>query len=337
MTTRSGVRCGRPSPAGASPWTNSPCSALATGSSGPRSTQLWTSTVTSKCRASPTWTTRCRLEPRRSRRSGRRRTGVGPGRTSFPRLGGRVIPVRDRRVGASSRNYRFSANVQVIVDADTKLVIATARPVPGTAADARAWRDSGLARPAPPRHPRHRRPGIPRPPQARPKSRGTGPSLYQTLDALQDLLRCWTGTCSTCGRPLARSRTRTYRSTTSVLRHVRQRLPCPLSAPRVDVPRRYVRRSGARPARGQRDFAPAFRRERAANVPGQIRSSCNSRGPVALGYRPRPELMAAHELELDALAQAGEQRRPVSGKDRLNMERVLVDQSQICPRQGERH
>ncbi|MDQ1032797.1 hypothetical protein QF035_010379 [Streptomyces umbrinus] len=58
---------------------------------------------------------------------------------------GTLIPVRDRTVAASSRNYRFSANVQVIVDADTRLVIAAARPVPGTTADAHAWRASGLA------------------------------------------------------------------------------------------------------------------------------------------------------------------------------------------------
>lgn len=58
---------------------------------------------------------------------------------------GTLIPVRDRKVGASSRNYRFSANVQVIIDADTKLVIAAARPVPGNTADAKAWRDSALA------------------------------------------------------------------------------------------------------------------------------------------------------------------------------------------------
>ena len=31
---------------------------------------------------------------------------------------GTLIPVRDRKVGASSRNYRFAANVQVIIDAD---------------------------------------------------------------------------------------------------------------------------------------------------------------------------------------------------------------------------
>ncbi len=54
-----------------------------------------------------------------------------------------LVPVRDRTVGSSSRNYRFSANVQVIVNADTCLVIAAARPVPGTTADAHAWRNSG--------------------------------------------------------------------------------------------------------------------------------------------------------------------------------------------------
>jgi hypothetical protein len=31
---------------------------------------------------------------------------------------GTLVPVRDRKVGASSRNYRFPANVQVIIDAD---------------------------------------------------------------------------------------------------------------------------------------------------------------------------------------------------------------------------
>lgn len=40
---------------------------------------------------------------------------------------GTLIPVRDRKVGASSRNHRFSAKVQVIIDADTKLVVSAAR------------------------------------------------------------------------------------------------------------------------------------------------------------------------------------------------------------------
>ncbi|WP_404200358.1 transposase family protein [Streptomyces tauricus] len=58
---------------------------------------------------------------------------------------GTLVPVRDRKVGASSRNYRFFANVQVIVDANTRLVIAAARPAPGTTADTHAWRASVLA------------------------------------------------------------------------------------------------------------------------------------------------------------------------------------------------
>ncbi|PZG02361.1 transposase family protein [Nonomuraea aridisoli] len=58
---------------------------------------------------------------------------------------GTLIPIRDRAVGASSRNYRFSANVQVIIDADTRLVVATGQPVAGNKADAHAWRASGLA------------------------------------------------------------------------------------------------------------------------------------------------------------------------------------------------
>ncbi|MGW1617708.1 transposase family protein [Streptomyces sp. NPDC002172] len=58
---------------------------------------------------------------------------------------GTLIPLRDRSVAASSRNFRFSANVQVIVDTGTRLVIAAARPVPGTTADAHVWRASGLS------------------------------------------------------------------------------------------------------------------------------------------------------------------------------------------------
>ncbi|GGV57864.1 hypothetical protein GCM10010245_90980 [Streptomyces spectabilis] len=59
---------------------------------------------------------------------------------------GTLIPVRDRTLAASSRNYRFSANVQIIIDANTRLVVATARPAPGSKADAQVWRSAGLAR-----------------------------------------------------------------------------------------------------------------------------------------------------------------------------------------------
>ncbi len=59
-------------------------------------------------------------------------------------MDGTLIPVHDLTVGASSRNYRFSANVQVIIDADTKLVVVTARLAPGNKADTHVWRNSGL-------------------------------------------------------------------------------------------------------------------------------------------------------------------------------------------------
>jgi hypothetical protein len=60
-------------------------------------------------------------------------------------MDGTLIPVHDRGLAASGRNYRSSANVQVIVGADTRLVVAAARPVPGTTADPQAWQACGLA------------------------------------------------------------------------------------------------------------------------------------------------------------------------------------------------
>ncbi|GAA0570993.1 hypothetical protein GCM10010390_87750 [Streptomyces mordarskii] len=59
-----------------------------------------------------------------------------------------------------------------------------------------------LDRLAPPRHPGHRRTRLPHRTAAGPKSRHTGLALHQTLDALQDLLNCWTGICTTCHQPL---------------------------------------------------------------------------------------------------------------------------------------
>ncbi len=40
------------------------------------------------------------------------------------------------------------------------------------------------------------------------KTPHTGLPLYQVLDVLQDLLRCWIGACTTCGRPLPNPRSR---------------------------------------------------------------------------------------------------------------------------------
>ncbi|WP_229914574.1 hypothetical protein, partial [Streptomyces capitiformicae] len=53
----------------------------------------------------------------------------------------------------------------------------------------------------------HRRPRVPHRTAPGPKSRYSGLTLYQILDTIQDLLNCWTGTCTTCHRPLPRTST----------------------------------------------------------------------------------------------------------------------------------
>lgn len=59
---------------------------------------------------------------------------------------GTLVPTRDRRVAAPSKNYRYSTNVQVAIDADSRLVIATGDPQPGNRNDTLAYRESGMAR-----------------------------------------------------------------------------------------------------------------------------------------------------------------------------------------------
>ena len=59
---------------------------------------------------------------------------------------GTLIPVHDRSVAASSKNYRFSANLQVVIDANTELTVGVGRPVPGNRNDCTAWTTSGVNR-----------------------------------------------------------------------------------------------------------------------------------------------------------------------------------------------
>ncbi|CAL9669244.1 IS5 family transposase IS1373 [Streptomyces sp. enrichment culture] len=58
---------------------------------------------------------------------------------------GTLVPTRDRGVAASSKNYRYSTNHQVVIDANTRLIVAAGRPLPGRH-DARAYRESGVDR-----------------------------------------------------------------------------------------------------------------------------------------------------------------------------------------------
>lgn len=59
---------------------------------------------------------------------------------------GTLVPTHDRTVAAPSKNYRYSVNMQVVIDADTRLVVAVGRPVPGNHNDCTAYRDSGAER-----------------------------------------------------------------------------------------------------------------------------------------------------------------------------------------------
>jgi hypothetical protein len=56
---------------------------------------------------------------------------------------GTLIPTRDHQVAEQSKNYRYSTNHQVVIDADTRLVVAVGRPLPGNRNDCKAWEDSG--------------------------------------------------------------------------------------------------------------------------------------------------------------------------------------------------
>lgn len=56
---------------------------------------------------------------------------------------GTLVPTRDHNVAEQSKNYRYSTNHQVVIDADTRLVVVVGRPLPGNRNDCRAWGLSG--------------------------------------------------------------------------------------------------------------------------------------------------------------------------------------------------
>ncbi|MGM9387151.1 transposase family protein, partial [Streptomyces antibioticus] len=70
-----------------------------------------------------------------------------PTRDHCVAVDGTLVPTRDHSVAEQSKNYRYSTNHQVVVDADTRLVVAVGRPLPGNRNDCKAWEESG-AKPA---------------------------------------------------------------------------------------------------------------------------------------------------------------------------------------------
>ncbi|MFD7557417.1 transposase [Streptomyces sp. NPDC059835] len=60
-------------------------------------------------------------------------------------VNGTLVPTRDHTIAAQSKNYRYSTNHQVVIDAHTCLVVAVGKPVPGNRNDCKAWAESGAA------------------------------------------------------------------------------------------------------------------------------------------------------------------------------------------------
>lgn len=58
---------------------------------------------------------------------------------------GTLVPTRDRSVAASSK-YRYSTSLQVVIDADSRLVVVIGLPLPGSRNDCRAFTESGIDR-----------------------------------------------------------------------------------------------------------------------------------------------------------------------------------------------
>ncbi|TDD41247.1 hypothetical protein E1288_33040 [Saccharopolyspora elongata] len=57
---------------------------------------------------------------------------------------GTLVPTHDRSVSASSKNYRYSTNLQVVIDANTRLTVAVGKPLPGNRNGCRAYTESGV-------------------------------------------------------------------------------------------------------------------------------------------------------------------------------------------------
>lgn len=57
---------------------------------------------------------------------------------------GTLVPTRDHSIAEQSKNYRYSTNHQVVIDADTRLIVAVGRPLPGNRNDCKAWELSGV-------------------------------------------------------------------------------------------------------------------------------------------------------------------------------------------------
>jgi hypothetical protein len=61
---------------------------------------------------------------------------------------GTLVPTRDHTLAAQSKNYRYSVNMQVLINAETRLVVAVGQPQPGNRNDCQAYTASKINRAA---------------------------------------------------------------------------------------------------------------------------------------------------------------------------------------------
>ncbi|MDU0299062.1 transposase [Streptomyces sp. PAL114] len=62
---------------------------------------------------------------------------------AVPIVDGTLVPTRDHTIPEQSKNYRYSTNHQVVIDADTRLVVVVGQPLPGNRNDCKAREESG--------------------------------------------------------------------------------------------------------------------------------------------------------------------------------------------------
>lgn len=58
-------------------------------------------------------------------------------------MDGTLVPAHDHAIAEQSKNNRYSTNHQVVIDADTRLVVVVGRPLAGNRNDCKAWEESG--------------------------------------------------------------------------------------------------------------------------------------------------------------------------------------------------
>lgn len=56
---------------------------------------------------------------------------------------GTLVPTRDHTVAERSKNYRYSTNHQVVIDAGPRMVVVVGQPLAGNRNDCKAWEESG--------------------------------------------------------------------------------------------------------------------------------------------------------------------------------------------------